>query len=161
MSIRLAAYQPDIAPNLGAMIRLCACLGVPLDIIEPCGFPLSVKALRRAAMDYANHADLTRHDSWDHFLPTLPGRRVLMTTEGAVSLWDFAFRPDDTLIVGRESAGVPPDVHAACDARVLIPLAPPTRSLNVATSAAIALAEALRQTGGHPRMPDRADAPTS
>lgn len=144
--MRLCAYQPDIAPNLGSMIRTCACLSVPLDIIEPCGFPLSIKALRRAAMDYADIADLTRHDDWAAFRQNTPGRRVLLTTKGAQSLYEFQFRPDDTLIMGRESAGVPEEVAQDCDAHVRIPLAPDTRSMNVSVAAGIALSEALRQT---------------
>lgn len=145
--MRLCAYQPDIAPNLGAMIRLAACFNVPLDIIEPCGFPLSIKALRRSAMDYADIADLTRHDSWQAFCATpRRGRLVLLTTRYDVPLWDFSFDPGDTLILGRESAGVPEDVHQSVDARVGLPMAPPARSLNVAITAGIALAEGLRQT---------------
>lgn len=143
--IRLAAYQPDIAQNLGAMIRLSACFDSPLDIIEPCGFPLSLKALRRTAMDYADVADMTRHDDWHAFQANRRGRLVLLTTKGATSLWETEFAPGDTILMGRESAGVPDEVHAAADLRVAIPIAAQTRSLNLATAAAIALAEALRQ----------------
>lgn len=144
--MRLAAYKPDIAPNLGTMIRLCACLGVPIDVIGPCGFPFSVKALRRAAMDYADIAQVTRHDSWARYAADRPpGRLVLLTTAGEEPLWDVAFRPTDTLLVGRESAGVPPEVHAAADLRVLIPMPGGGRSLNVAVAAAMALGEAVRQ----------------
>ena len=143
--LRLAAYQPDIAQNLGAMIRLSACFDTPLDIIEPCGFPLSIKALRRTAMDYADVADLTRHIDWGAFRTTCRGRVVLLTTAGDAALWDFGFQPGDTLLMGRETAGVPDDVHASVDARVVIPITDATRSLNLATAAAIALAEALRQ----------------
>lgn len=143
---RLAAYQPDIAPNLGTMIRTCACFDVALDVIEPCGFPFSVKALRRAAMDYAHLADITRHDDWDAFVADLPPRRlVLLTTKGATPLYDFAFQPNDTLLVGRESAGVPPEVTARADAAVVLPMHSVARSLNVAVCAGIALGEALRQ----------------
>ena len=145
--MRLCAFQPDIAPNLGAMIRLSACFAVPLDIIEPCGFPLSIKTLRRSAMDYADIADLVRHDSWDSFQAQRgAGRLVLMTTKAEASIWDFSFRPDDTIMVGRESAGVPADVDQACDARVRIPMSGAARSLNVAICAGMALSEALRQT---------------
>ncbi len=144
--IGLAAYQPDIAPNLGAMIRISACFGLPLDIIEPCGFPLSVKALRRSAMDYANMADMTRHDSWEAFRESRAQHRlVLLTTAGATGLWDFSFRQGDIILTGRESAGVPPQVAAAADARLRIPMPGGGRSLNVAVAAAIALAEAMRQ----------------
>ncbi|PLS23062.1 tRNA (cytidine(34)-2'-O)-methyltransferase [Neptunicoccus cionae] len=144
--MRLAAYQPDIAPNLGAMIRLSACFGVPLDIIEPCGFPLSIKALKRSAMDYADIADLTRHDSWDSFAKApRDGRIVLMTTRAEQSLWEFSFQPGDTILMGRESAGVPQDVHDFAQARVKLPMTGQARSLNVAMSAGMAVSEALRQ----------------
>ncbi|MBV1864006.1 MAG: tRNA (cytidine(34)-2'-O)-methyltransferase [Rhodobacteraceae bacterium] len=144
--MRLCAYQPDIAPNLGAMIRLSACFGVPLDIIGPCGFPLSIKSLKRAAMDYADIADLTRHDSWQVFTAASAGRRlVLMTTKADATLWDFSFHPGDTLIMGRESAGVPEEVHNDCAAHVRLPMTGAARSLNVAMCAGMALSEALRQ----------------
>ncbi|MEO1551883.1 MAG: tRNA (cytidine(34)-2'-O)-methyltransferase [Pseudomonadota bacterium] len=143
---RLAAYQPDIAPNLGALIRIAACFGVGLDVIEPCGFPVSDKTLRRAAMDYGKSAEITRHDDWNRFLDQrAPGRLVLLTTKGAEGLWDFAFQPTDILLLGRESAGVPETVAARADARVRIPMPGGGRSLNVAVSGAVALAEALRQ----------------
>ncbi len=145
--MRLAAYQPDIAPNLGAMIRICACFAVPLDVIEPCGFPLSVRSLRRAAMDYADIADITRHDSWELFRRNRPeGRLILMSTGADTTLAEFSFEKGDTLMMGRESAGVPIAVERACDARVRIAMPGGGRSLNVAVSAGIALAEALRQT---------------
>ena len=145
--IRLALFQPDIAPNVGAMLRLGACLGVPVHVIEPCGFAFSPRAWRRSAMDYADLAELHRHDSWDAFMAERPpGRLIAMTTKGAASLWDFVFRPGDTLLMGRESAGLPEEVHtAAADARLVIPLRPGARSLNVAVAAAIAVAEAGRQ----------------
>lgn len=147
--MRLCSFQPDIAPNLGAMIRLSACFGVPLDIIEPCGFPLSIKSLKRSAMDYADLADLTRHNSWEDFLQHSGGRRlVLLTTKADKTLWGFEFHPDDTLIMGRESAGVPQAVHARCDAQVRLPMTGKARSLNVAMCAGMALSEALRQTRG-------------
>jgi tRNA (cytidine/uridine-2'-O-)-methyltransferase len=133
---------------------LAACLGVGLDVIEPCGFPLSDRALRRAAMDYAGQAEIARHDSWAAFRAARAGERlVLFTTRAAEPLHGFAFRPGDVLLFGRESAGVPDEVHAAADARLLIPIRPQTRSLNVVTAAAVALGEALRQTGGFPPLP--------
>jgi tRNA (cytidine/uridine-2'-O-)-methyltransferase len=145
-SCRLALFQPDIAPNVGAILRLGACLGVPVHVIEPCGFPFSPHAWRRQAMDYAGLADLHRHDSWAAFLAERPpGRLVAMTTKGEDSLWDFRFEPGDTLLMGRESAGLPDQVHAAADARLLIPMQPGARSLNVAMAAAISVAEAGRQ----------------
>ncbi len=144
--IALAAYQPDMAPNLGAMIRISACFGVPLDIIEPCGFPLSAKALRRAAMDYAARASIARHDSWESFLQARDGRRLVLLTTGATQAhWDFRYAPGDIVMTGRESAGVPPEVAARADARVRIPMPGGGRSLNVAVAAGIVLAEALRQ----------------
>ena len=150
--MRLALFQPDIAPNAGAMLRLCACFGVAADVIEPCGFVWSDAKLRRAGMDYLDQVELRRHASWDAFRAARgPGRLVLLTTSGDVALPGFAFRADDTLMVGRESAGVPAEVHATADARVVIPLAPGARSLNVALAAAIALGEALRQTGQWPQ----------
>lgn len=148
--MRLALFQPDIPQNVGAAVRLAACLGAPLDVIEPCGFPLSDVAIRRAAMDYAAKAEVHRHTGWAAFHEARAGRLVLFTTRGATPLYDFAFQPGDVLLFGRESAGVPEEVHAVADARVVIPLAPGARSLNVVTAAAIALAEALRQTNGFP-----------
>lgn len=144
--MRLCAYQPDIALNLGAMIRLSACFGVPLDIIEPCGFPLSLKALRRSAMDYADIADMTRHDSWETYLNTkTTGRLVLMTTKASDTLWDFKFEPTDTIIMGRESAGVPQDVHNRCDEHIKLAMSGKARSLNVAMCAGMAVSEAMRK----------------
>ena len=144
--MRLCAYQPDIAPNLGAMIRLSACFGVALDIIEPCGFPLSLKALRRSAMDYADIANITRHDSWDTYLATrTAGRLVLMTTKATGTLWDFRFQSTDTIVMGRESAGVPETVHNQCDAHIKLPMSGTARSLNVAMCAGMAVSEGLRQ----------------
>lgn len=134
-------------------MRLAACLGVPLEVIEPCGFALSDRAVRRAAMDYGGIGDVTRRRSWTDFLAAperAQGRLVLFTTEASSPLHDFAFRPGDSLLFGRESAGAPPEVHATADARLLIPLVPGARSLNLVTAAAIALGEALRQTGGFP-----------
>lgn len=151
--MRLALFQPDIAQNLGATIRLAACFGVSLDIIEPCGFPLTDKSLKRAALDYGPMADLVRHNGWSAYLEGKrkeSGRLVLFTTKGAVPLPDFRFAADDTLLFGRESAGAPDEVHAAADARVVIPLMPAARSLNVSMTAGIALWEALRQTDRPP-----------
>jgi tRNA (cytidine/uridine-2'-O-)-methyltransferase len=149
--MRLALYEPDIPQNLGAFIRLAACLGTPLDIIEPCGFPVDDKRIRRAAMDYYDLAQLHRHDSWAAYRrDRLPGRLVLLTTSGATSLPEATFRPDDTLLLGRESAGVPVEVHADADLRVRVPLQKGARSLNVALAAAMVLSEALRQTSGFP-----------
>ncbi len=143
--LRIAAFQPDIAPNLGTMIRLAACFDAGIDIIEPCGFPFSVRALRRSAMDYADIADITHHASWLAFQASHTGRVILMSTKSTTPLWDFSFEAGDTLMLGRESAGVPEDVAAACDARLLIPMPGGGRSLNVAVSAGIALGEATRQ----------------
>lgn len=149
--MRLAFFQPDIPQNLGGAIRLAACLGAGLDVIEPCGFPLTDKALRRSAMDYDGQVEIVRHRSWDAFVAAKGDSRVvLFTTKGAVSLPDFAFRRGDVLLFGRESTGVPDSVHEAADARVFVPIRPETRSLNVVTAAAIGLAEALRQTAGFP-----------
>lgn len=149
--MRLALYEPDIPQNAGALIRLGACLGVGVDIIEPCGFLFSDGKLRRAGMDYVAQADVVRHTSWQAFLEARAGARlVLLTTKGAVAYMDFAFEKDDILILGRESAGVPDAVHARADARLLIPMRPGLRSLNVAQAGAIVLAEGLRQTKGFP-----------
>ena len=147
-ALRLALYQPDMPTNTGAMLRLGACLGVPLDIIEPCGFIWDDKRLRRVAMDYIDHINYTRHQSWEAFQKAKGERRlVLLSTKASVPYTDFTFRPNDTLMVGRESAGVPDDVHEACEGRVLIPMAAGLRSLNVALSAAMVLGEAVRQVG--------------
>ena len=149
--MRLALYEPDIPQNLGAFIRLAACLGTPLDIIEPCGFPVDDKRIRRAAMDYYDLAQLRRHDSWATFRRDRPpGRLVLLTTSGATPLPQARFEPNDTLLLGRESAGVPAEIHGAADLRVRVPLQKGARSLNVALAAAMVLSEALRQTSGFP-----------
>jgi tRNA (cytidine/uridine-2'-O-)-methyltransferase len=149
--MRLALFQPDIPQNLGAALRLTACFAVALDVIEPCAFPLSDKSLRRAALDYGDKSDFRLHSSWKDFLADAArgeGRLILFTTKGAEPYYRFAFQPGDTLLMGRESAGAPDEVHAAAAARVYVPLASGMRSLNVVTAAAIGLAEALRQTGG-------------
>jgi len=145
--MRLALYQPDQAGNVGTILRLAACLGVPVDIVEPCGFPWSDRALKRAGMDYAEIAAVTRHADWAAFEARLPGRLVLFTTAAAVRLPEARFEPGDTLLFGSESRGAPEEVHARADLRVRIPQAAGTRSLNVAVAAGIGLAEALRQTG--------------
>ena len=151
-SPRLALFEPDIPQNTGALLRLAACFGVAVDLIEPFGFLLDDRRLRRAALDYQALAAICRHASWQAFTAERDhaSRLVLLTTRGTVSLYDFAFAPGDTILLGRESAGVPDHVHAAAAARVVIPLQPGARSLNVAMAGAIALAEALRQTGGLP-----------
>jgi len=149
--MRLALYQPDIPQNTGSLIRLGACLGVPIDVIEPCGFPFSARDLKRVALDYVHLAQVARHASWRDFLSQLAGRRVvLLTTRAAAAPADFAFRADDVLMVGRESVGVPAEVHDRADARLRIPMVEGARSLNVALAAAMALGEALRQTGQLP-----------
>ncbi len=151
--MRLALFEPDIPQNLGAFIRLSAGMGVPLDVIEPCGFPVDDKRIRRAAMDYYDLARLTRHASWAAFCRDRPaGRLVLLSTAGATRLPEAVFRPDDILLLGRESAGVPPEVHETADLRVRIPLQAGARSLNVALSAAMVLSEALRQTSGFEKL---------
>jgi len=153
--MRLALFEPDIPQNLGAFIRLAACLGAPLDIIEPCGFPLDDKRIRRAAMDYVDLAKIVRHASWQSFMrDRTQGRLVLLTTSGNQRFPAVAFRTDDTLLLGRESAGVPAAVHDAADLRLRIPLQQGLRSLNVALAAAMVLSEALRQTSGYDALAD-------
>jgi tRNA (cytidine/uridine-2'-O-)-methyltransferase len=145
--MRLALFEPDIPQNTGSLIRLGACFGVPIDIIEPCGFLWSEPKLKRAGMDYLAEADVTRHVSWSAFCAARAGSRlVLLTTKGSKSYLEFTFAPSDILLLGRESAGVPPEVHAAADGRLLIPMRAGMRSLNVAMAGAIVLSEALRQT---------------
>lgn len=151
--MRLALYQPDIPQNAGTLMRLCACFGVEMDLIGPAGFDSSDRMLRRSGLDYATRAAVTRHVDWNAFEARRRaegGRLVLLSTRGAVSHVAAAFQPDDTLLVGRESAGVPDSVHAAADLVVRIPMRPEMRSLNVAIAAAIVLSEALRQTDGFP-----------
>jgi tRNA (cytidine/uridine-2'-O-)-methyltransferase len=150
--MRLALYQPDIPQNAGSLMRLCACLGVAMDIIEPCGFLLSDRNFRRAGMDYRAGVDLTRHDSWETFREQQAGRLILLTTLGAQPYDKFTFAPGDTILVGRESAGVPEAVHGCADARLLIPMRAGLRSLNVAQAAAMVLGEALRQTDLFPKQ---------
>ncbi len=146
--MRIALFQPDIAGNVGTVLRMGACLGVGVDLIEPMGFAWSDRALVRAGMDYAGSADVVRHVDWDAFRAAVPDRLVLLTTSGATRLDLMTFERGDTLLLGSEGSGVPPHVHAAADARVLIPMMPGMRSLNVAVAGAIVVGEALRQTGG-------------
>ncbi len=149
--MRIALYQPDIPQNTGTILRLAACLGLGIDIIEPAGFTMTDKALRRAGMDYMANLDLIRHIDFAHFHAAQkqrPGHLVLATTKAAVSYTDYTFTPHDTILMGRESAGVPDHVHNAADARILIPMRPGMRSLNIAISAAMITGEALRQTNG-------------
>lgn len=145
--MRIALYQPEIAGNVGAVLRLAACFGVPVDIVEPTGFVFSDAKLRRAGMDYIDHVSLTRHHDWAAFRTATPGRPLLLTTHGAVSLFDWHFDSDDVLVMGRESAGTPDAVAADCAARLRIPMARGVRSLNLSVATGIAIAEALRQTG--------------
>ena len=148
--MRIALFEPDIPQNTGAIIRLGACLGLPVEIIEPCGFLFTDTGLRRAGMDYLELADVTRHASWERFLASRTGRIVLMTTKAQTAYTEFSFRSTDIILLGRESAGVPDNVHDAADARLRVPLRPGRRSLNVAMTAAIVTGEALRQTGAFP-----------
>ena len=151
--MEIALFQPDIAGNVGTILRTAACFGAPAHIIEPCGFPFGDAALKRAGMDYAVRANVRRHADWNDFNDWRAdaGRRlVLLTTAGATPLPAFAFEPGDVLLLGAESSGVPPYVHDAATARVAIPMREGFRSLNVAVAAGIALAEALRQTKGFP-----------
>jgi tRNA (cytidine/uridine-2'-O-)-methyltransferase len=154
-NVRLALYQPDIPQNLGAAIRLCACLGVPLDVIEPCGFPLTDATLKRAALDYGDKAKVTRHASFADFRAAPEregGRLVLVETDGAVSFQDFSFSTGDTLLLGRESAGSPGSLYEAAQASVRIPMRRGLRSLNVVVAGAVALTEAMRQTGAWEKL---------
>lgn len=144
--LSLALYQPDIPTNTGSMMRLAACLGVSIDIIEPCGYVWDDKRLRRVAMDYIDHLNYEKHSSWEAFRTARQGRRqILLTTKGDTPYTDFTFQPDDILIVGRESAGAPESVHNQVDAQLIIPMEAGMRSLNVALSAAMVLGEAIRQ----------------
>jgi tRNA (cytidine/uridine-2'-O-)-methyltransferase len=148
--VRLALYQPDIPQNLGAALRLCACLGLALDVIEPCGFPLTDASMKRAALDYGERALATRHASLAAFRGAAEregGRLVLVETDGAVNFQDFSFSTGDTLLLGRESAGSPGELYEAAQASVRVPMVRGLRSLNVVTAAAIVLTEAMRQTG--------------
>lgn len=148
--MRLALYQPDIPQNTGAILRLAACFGLPVDIIEPCGFVFDDRRMRRAGMDYLDHVEVHRHRSWEAYRAAragAAGRLVLLTTKSAMPHTEVRFEASDSLLVGRESAGVPDDVHAAADVRIRIPMRPGLRSLNVAMAAAIVAGEAMRQLG--------------
>lgn len=155
--MRLALFQPDIPQNTGTLLRLGACLDLPVDIIEPCGFIFNEKAMRRAGMDYLDMVSCRRHASWPQFMeyrkanPQEYGRLVLMTTHAQQSYTDFEFLPNDIILMGRESAGVPASVHETADARLLIPMNPNARSINISVSAAMVIGEALRQTNLFPK----------
>jgi tRNA (cytidine/uridine-2'-O-)-methyltransferase len=153
--MRLALYEPDIPQNTGTILRLSACLGVSVDIVEPCGFVFDDRRLRRAGMDYLDAVDLTRHSSWNAYRiwragSERAGRLILLTTKGDTPYTGFSYAASDTLLLGRESGGVPPEVREAADARLVIPMRSGLRSLNVAVAAAMVLGEALRQTRGFP-----------
>ena len=149
--MRIALFEPEIAGNVGNVMRLGACMGAGVDLIEPLGFPWDDRRVRRAAMDYIDHVEVVRHASFDAFREARAGQRlVLFTTRASSSSYDFAYRPDDILLFGKESAGVTDAVRAAVDASVRLPMRPEVRSLNLATSAGLALGEALRQTGALP-----------
>lgn len=148
--MRVALYQPEIAGNVGAVLRLGACLGVAVDLIEPMGFAWDDKRVRRTAMDYIDAVEIARHSSFDALRTAHPGRLVLFTTKADRSAYDFAYDPDDMLLFGQESAGVPAEIAAASDVRVRLPIRAEVRSLNLASSVALALGEALRQTGALP-----------
>jgi len=147
--MKIALYQPDIPQNLGAMMRLCACMGTSLDIIEPCGFLWNERKIRQSAMDYYDGIDITRHNNWDNFFDMYQGqgrRIVLMTTKSSEPYYDFEFRDTDILLAGRESAGVPENVHAAVQGRICIPMEGDFRSLNIVNATSMILGEAIRQT---------------
>lgn len=147
--LNIALYHPDIPQNVGAAIRLCACMGTGLDIIEPTSFPWDTRKIRQSAMDYYDALDINRHTSWEAFYESKGDRRiVLMTTKAALPYTEFEFQDDDILLAGSESAGVPEHVHDAADGRILIPMKAGLRSLNIVNASAMILGEALRQTGG-------------
>jgi tRNA (cytidine/uridine-2'-O-)-methyltransferase len=148
--MRLCLYQPEIAGNVGAVMRLGACMGVPVDLIEPMGFEWDDKRVRRTAMDYVDHVEVIRHASFQAFRAAVAGRLILFTTKGSLSPYEFEFAENDILMFGQESAGVPAQVAKQSDARLRIPIRGQVRSFNLATSAALALGEALRQTQGLP-----------
>ncbi len=154
--MRVALYQPDIAQNTGTILRLAACLNVAVDIIEPAGFDISSRALRRAALDYFDKVDLKRHSTFEDFkqhTERTGGRLILLTTRAEAAYHNIVYESSDVILVGRESAGVPEEIHASVNLRVRIPMRPDLRSLNVAVSVAMVLGEALRQTGGFSRFP--------
>ncbi|RVU05902.1 tRNA (cytidine(34)-2'-O)-methyltransferase [Novosphingobium umbonatum] len=149
--MRIALFEPEIAGNVGAVMRLCACMGAGVDLIEPMGFAWDDKRVRRTAMDYIDHVSVTRHADFAAFQATIGSSRlVLFTTKTTQSPYDFAFRPDDILLFGKESAGTPADIADQCHAKLRLPMRPQVRSMNLATSAALALGEGLRQTGTLP-----------
>lgn len=149
--MRIALFEPEIAGNVGSILRLCACFGVPVDLIEPMGFEWDDRRVRRAAMDYIDHVTIVRHDSFEAFKSTIGSQRlVLLTTKSSSSMYDFSFLPDDVLLFGKESMGVPAFVAQACNERVRIPMQPHVRSMNMAVSAGLTLGEALRQTNSLP-----------
>ncbi|MGD9668078.1 MAG: tRNA (cytidine(34)-2'-O)-methyltransferase [Hyphomicrobiaceae bacterium] len=153
--MRIALYQPDIPQNTGTILRLGACLGIPVEVIGPTGFDMTDRALRRAGLDYLTHVKIRRHASFDRFEEwrhSERGRLVLLSAHGDTSHVKHGFRQDDILLLGRESAGVPREVHDLADARVAVPMQAGMRSLNMAVAAAIVLGEALRQTGGYPPL---------
>ena len=146
--LHIALYQPDIPQNVGSAMRLCACLGIPLDIIEPCGFPWDIKKIRQSGMDYVEHVALNRHESWNSFQSHYADRRlILMTTKSSVSYTDFQFTANDILIAGRESAGVPDEIHNDLEHRITIPMNKNSRSFNVINATSMITGEALRQIG--------------
>ncbi len=149
--MRIALYQPEIPGNVGAVLRLAACLSVGVDVIEPCGFVWSDARVKRAGMDYIDHVEIVRHAGWSDFLATRQARVILLSTKAEARLDQFAFEAGDILLMGQESAGVPGSVRDCCAASVRIPINPAVRSLNVSVAAGIALSEALRQTGHLPR----------
>ncbi len=149
--MRIAFYEPEIAGNVGAILRLGACLGAAVDLIEPMGFEWDDRRVRRTAMDYIDHVEIARHNGFDAFRSAIGTQRLLLfTTKSTHSAYDFSFMADDVLLFGKESAGVPAAVAGACDARLRIPMRPQLRSMNLATTASLALGEALRQTGSLP-----------
>ena len=148
--MRLALFEPDIPQNAASLIRTCACLGVPVDVIEPCGFLFSEAGFKRAGLDYLELADVVRHGSWEAFRSAAKGRLVLLTTKGALSYTAFAYAANDILLLGRESAGVPDYVHQTAEARLCIPMRTGLRSINMAQAGAMVLGEALRQTHQFP-----------
>ncbi len=143
--MRIALYQPDIAGNVGAILRTAACFGMICDIIEPCGFAFSARSLKRSGMDYLDQAQIARHADWDSFLATVTGRVILFSSKGSVAISAAQFRPDDILLMGSEGSGVPSHIHEIADLRIHIPMQPGFRSLNVSVAAGIGMAEALRQ----------------
>jgi tRNA (cytidine/uridine-2'-O-)-methyltransferase len=148
--MRIALYQPEIPGNVGAILRLAACFGVDVDVIEPCGFVFSDARMKRAGMDYIDHVTVQRHNDWSEFQTASTGRLILLSSKATVRLPDMHFLANDVLLMGQESAGVPASVCAACHGAVRIPITAGLRSLNISVATGIALAEALRQTGGLP-----------